>query len=86
MFADGAGVIWRGNALRLPGGACAVFPACSARRRKPASCATSFYAWYKEHAFPTYQPEMGIRHTTVSGAIECAVSVGKLHEGDRAMR
>lgn len=33
------------------------------------------YAWYKEHAFPTYQPEME-SVTTVSGAIECAVSVG----------
>ena len=30
---------------------------------------------YKEHAFPTYQPEME-SVTTVSGAIECAVSVG----------
>lgn len=33
------------------------------------------YAWYKDHAFPTYQPEME-SITTVSGAIECAVSVG----------
>lgn len=33
------------------------------------------YAWYNEHAFPTYQPEME-SVTTVSGAIECAVSVG----------
>lgn len=50
---------------------------CSAVReaKEARELRDQLYAWYKEHAFPTYQPEME-SVTTVSGAIECAVSVG----------
>lgn len=74
MFADGAGGYGAGTLCGSLGGACAVFGLfCEAKEAR--ELRDQLYAWYKEHAFPTYQPEME-SVTTVSGAIECAVSVG----------
>ena len=74
MFADGAGGYGAGTLCGSLGGACAVFGLfCEAKEAR--ELRDQLYAWYKDHAFPTYQPEME-SITTVSGAIECAVSVG----------
>ncbi len=74
MFADGAGGYGAGTLCGSLGGACAVFGLfCEANEAR--ELRDQLYAWYKDHAFPTYQPEME-SVTTVSGAIECAVSVG----------
>ena len=74
MFADGAGGYGAGTLCGSLGGACAVFGLfCEAKEAR--ELRDQLYAWYKEHAFPSYQPEME-SITTVSGAIECAVSVG----------
>ncbi len=74
MFADGAGGYGAATLCGSLGGACAI-SACSARRTRRVSCATSSTPGTRDHAFPSYQPEME-SITTVSGAIECAVSVG----------
>ncbi len=74
MFADGAGGYGAATLCGSLGGACAVFGLfCEANEAR--ELRDQLYAWYKDHAFPTYQPEME-SITTVSGAIECAVSVG----------
>ena len=74
MFADGAGGYGAATLCGSLGGACAIFGLfCEANEAR--ELRDQLYAWYKDHAFPTYQPEME-SITTVSGAIECAVSVG----------
>ena len=50
-------------------------PASACEANEARELRDQLYAWYKDHAFPSYQPEME-SITTVSGAIECAVSVG----------
>ena len=74
MFADGAGGYGAATLCGSLGGACAIFGLfCEANEAR--ELRDQLYAWYKDHAFPSYQPEME-SITTVSGAIECAVSVG----------
>ena len=74
MFADGAGGYGAATLCGSLGGACAIFGLfCEANEAR--ELRDQLYAWYKDHTFPTYQPEME-SITTVSGAIECAVSVG----------
>ena len=74
MFADGAGGYGAATLCGSLGGACAIFGLfCEANEAR--ELRDQLYAWYKDHAFPSYQPEME-SVTTVSGAIECAVSVG----------
>lgn len=75
MFADGAGGYGAQSLCGSLGGACAMFglflegPDANALRNE-------LYAWYKEHAFPQYQPEIE-SITTVANSIECRDSVGK---------
>ena len=67
MFADGAGGYGAGTLCGSLGGACAIFGLfCEANEAR--ELRDQLYAWYKDHAFPSYQPEME-SITTVSGAI-----------------
>ena len=63
------------------GGACAI-SACSARRTRRVSCATSSTPGTRDHAFPSYQPENGIHHDGFRRDRVRSVR-RQLHESDR---
>ena len=55
MFADGAGGYGAATLCGSLGGACAVFGLfCEANEAR--ELRDQLYAWYKDHAFPSYQP------------------------------
>lgn len=78
MFADGAGGYGVQSLCGSLGGACAVF-GLFLEGAEAGELRNELYAWYKNHAFPQYQPEME-SITTVSNSVECRDSVGKYME------
>lgn len=74
MFADAAGGFGVQSLCGSLGGACAVI-GLFCESKEAGEIRNELYAWYKEHAFPEYQPEME-SITTVSNSVECRDSVG----------
>lgn len=74
MFATGAGGYGAQTLCGSLGGALAVI-GLFCEQKDAAAIRDQLYAWYKDAAFPMYQPEIE-SITTVSGSILCADSVG----------
>lgn len=74
MFANGGGGYGAQTLCGSLGGACAVIGLFCEPKRSGA-IRNEVFAWYKEHAFPQYQPEITSVYT-VSESIQCADSVG----------
>lgn len=78
-FANGAGGYGASSLCGSLGGACFIFGLfCEAK--DAGALRNELYAWYKQHPFPGYQPEIASPVTTVAESIQCADSVGKYME------
>ena len=75
-FADFAGGFGNQTLCGALGSACAVIGLFCAGTDAN-TVRNDLFAWYKEHAFPTYKPEFDLGITTVANSIQCSESVNK---------
>lgn len=76
MFAAGAGGYGAQSLCGSLGGALA-FIGLFCNGTDAGAIRSELYAWYKDHAFPEYQPEFKAPATTVAESVNCVDSVGK---------
>lgn len=79
MFANGAGGYGQQSLCGSLGGCCAIF-GLFCEGGDAGTLRNDLYAWYKEAAFPNYQPEFKAPTTTVAHSVDCRDSVNKYIE------
>ena len=79
MFANGAGGYGQQSLCGSLGGCCAIF-GLFCEGGDAGKLRNELYAWYKEKAFPEYQPEFKAPTTTVAHSVDCRESVNKYME------
>lgn len=79
MFANGAAGYGQQSLCGSLGSCCAIF-GLFCEGSDAGALRNELYAWYKETAFPNYQPEFKAPTTTVAHSVDCRDSVNKYIE------